>query len=166
MIHRRTRGTAGSQPRTLDRIDRMILTALQADGRKSVSQLAREVHLTTSPCLDRVRKLEQEGFIQGYTAIVNHSYLGATLLAFVGVCVDRTDARAFQRFRDMLMTFAEVIECHMVAGSFDCLIKVRVADIDAYRQFLGERLAALPGITQTHTYVAMEEVKTAIKPKT
>lgn len=161
MTHRRTHASLGSQPRSLDRIDRLILNALQADGRKSVSELAREVHLTTSPCLDRVRKLEEEGFIRGYTAIVNHHRLGATLLAFVGVCIDRTDARVFQQFRDMLDTFEEVIECHMVAGDFDYLIKVRVADVEAYRQFLGERLAALPGITQTQTYVAMEEVKSA-----
>jgi Lrp/AsnC family transcriptional regulator, leucine-responsive regulatory protein len=165
MIHRRNHGASGSQPRELDRIDRLILKALQADGRKSVSELAREVHLTTSPCLDRVRKLEEEGFIRGYTAILNHDYLGATLLIFVGVRIHRADARVSQQIRDMLETYEEVVECHMVAGDFDYIIKVRVADIEAYRHFLRRCLAALPGITQTHTYVAMEEVKSAANLK-
>jgi Lrp/AsnC family leucine-responsive transcriptional regulator len=161
MSHRRTR--ASPQPRILDRIDRRILNSLQADGRQSVSRLAREVHLSTSPCGDRVRRLEDDGFIQGYTAIIDHRLLGARLLAFIGVRVDRTDARTFQQFSDMLATFAEVIECHMVAGDFDYFLKVRVADIGAYRQFLDERLERLPGVTQTHTFLAMKEVKSATR---
>ena len=153
------------QPRILDRIDLLILKRLQANGRKSVSELAREVHLTTSPCLDRVRRLEDEGYIQGYAALLNPRQLGARLLAFVEVRVDRTTPEIFQKFRSSVEALEEVIECHMVAGGFDYFIKIRVADMDAYRKFLGERLATLPGIAQTHTYVAMEEVKSTLNFK-
>jgi Lrp/AsnC family leucine-responsive transcriptional regulator len=150
---------------TLDRIDKLILKRLQANGRKSVSELAREVHLTTSPCLDRVRRLEEEGYIQGYAALLNPHHLGAGLLAFVQVQIDRTTPEVFEKFRASVESLEEVVECHMVAGSFDYLIKIRVADMEAYRKFLGERLATLPGIAQTHTYVAMEEVKSTLNFK-
>ena len=145
--------------RTLDRTDRLILKALQVNGRKSFAQLARDVNLTTSPCLDRVRRLEEDGYIQGYVALLNPAHLGVRLLAFVGVRTDRTTPEVFEGFRIAVESMDEVIECHMVAGGFDYLIKIRVPDMEHYRRFLGERLAKLPGILHIHTYVAMEEVK-------
>jgi Lrp/AsnC family leucine-responsive transcriptional regulator len=166
MINRRTNGSSRSgEVRALDRIDKMILKRLQANGRKSVAELAREVHLTTSPCLERVHRLEAEGYIQGYTALLNPHHLGARLLAFVEVRVDRTTPEIFQKFRTIVESLDEVVECHMVAGGFDYLIKIRVADMDAYRKFLGEQLATLPGIAQTHTYVVMEQVKSTLNFK-
>jgi Lrp/AsnC family leucine-responsive transcriptional regulator len=149
----------GSPARAIDRIDRRILKALQADGRKSISELAREVYLTTSPCLDRVHRLEQEGYIQGYTALLDPNRLGARQLAFAEVKLDRTTPETFQKFRALVESFDEVVECHMVAGGFDYLIKIRVADMDAYRRFFEERLSTLPGIAQITTYMAVEEVK-------
>ena len=149
-------------PEDLDRIDRLILQVLQANGRKPISELARELNLTTSPCLDRVRRLEGEGYIQGYAARLNHRQLGARLLAFVGVRVDRTTPEVFEQFRTIVESREEILECHMIAGGFDYLVKIRVADMDAYRKFLGEHLSALPGIAQIHTYVAMEEVKSTL----
>jgi Lrp/AsnC family transcriptional regulator, leucine-responsive regulatory protein len=160
--NRRSQSSSKPSSRALDRIDKLILKGLQANGRKSVSDLAREVHLTTSPCLDRVRRLEAEGFIQGYTALLNPHYLGARLLAFVEVRVDRTDPQVFEKFRELVTSLEEVVECHMVAGGIDYLIKIRVADMHEYRRFLGECLASLPGVVQTHTYVAMEEVKSSV----
>jgi Lrp/AsnC family leucine-responsive transcriptional regulator len=163
MMNRRTNGAMQrGNVRMLDRIDRLILKRLQANGRESVAELARAVHLTTSPCLDRVRRLEADGYIQGYAAILNPHYLGASLLAFVEVRVDRTTPEVFQTFRASVELLEEVVECHMVAGGFDYLIKIRVADMEAYRKFLGERLSTLPGIAQTHTFVAMEEVKSTL----
>jgi Lrp/AsnC family leucine-responsive transcriptional regulator len=165
MNRRRNAVTRPTETRSLDRIDKLILKGLQADGRKSVSELAREVHLTTSPCLDRVRRLEKEGYIRGYTALLNPHQLGARILAFVEVRIDRTTPELFQKFRAAVESLEEVVECHMVAGGFDYLIKIRVADMEAYRKFLGERLATLPGIAQTHTYVAMEELKSTLNFK-
>lgn len=152
----------GARPgQFLDRIDRQILRKLQSNGRMSLTALASEVHLTVSPCMERVRRLEREGYIRGYAALLDPEKLGRPLLAFVEVRLDRNTADIFERFKAAVMDLDEVVECHMVAGGFDYLIKIRVADMAAYRRFLGERLAKLPGVTQTHTYIAMEEVKSS-----
>jgi Lrp/AsnC family leucine-responsive transcriptional regulator len=143
---------------SLDRIDRRLLALLQADGRLSVAELARRVHLSPTPCFERVRRLEREGYIRGYAADLDPAKLGAALIAFVEVQLDRTTPDVFNRFRDGVIGLEPVQECHMVAGGFDYLLKVRTADMAAYRRFL-EQLAALAGIEQTHTYVVMEEVK-------
>ena len=143
---------------SLDRIDRQILALLQTDGRLSVAELARQVHLSATPCLERLRRLERDGYIRGYAADLDPGKLGAGLIAFVEVQLDRTTPDVFNRFRDGVMGLTPVQECHMVAGGFDYLLKVRTADMGAYRRFL-EDLAALTGIEQTHTYVVMEEVK-------
>jgi Lrp/AsnC family leucine-responsive transcriptional regulator len=150
------------EPRSLDRIDRLILKHLQAEGRKPVSDLARDVQLTATPCFDRVRRLEEEGYIQGYVALLNAHQLGVRLLAFVEVRVDHTISGIAERFRAAIDGLEEVVECHRVAGGFDYLIKIRVPDIEAYRQFLDEGLAALPGIAGIRTYVTMEEVKSTL----
>ena len=142
----------------LDRIDRRLLALLQGDGRLAIAELARRVHLSATPCLERVRRLEREGYIRGYTADLDPALLGAGLIAFVEVQLDRTTPDVFNRFRDGVIGLTPVQECHMVAGGFDYLLKVRTADMAAYRRFL-EQLAALAGVEQTHTYVVMEEVK-------
>ena len=142
----------------LDRTDRRLLALLQRDGRLPVAELARRVHLSPTPCLERVRRLEREGFIRGYSADLDPARLGAGLIAFVEVQLDRTTPDVFNRFRDGVIGLDPVQECHMVAGGFDYLLKVRTGDMAAYRRFL-EELAALAGVHQTHTYVVMEEVK-------
>jgi Lrp/AsnC family leucine-responsive transcriptional regulator len=154
-------GTALKEARPLDRIDRLLLKALQKDGRKSVSELAREVDLTTSPCLERVRRLEEIGYIQGYMALLNPQHLGVLLLAFAEIQVDRTTPESCQRFRYVVNTLPEVMECHKITGTFDYLLKLRVADMEAYRRFLDEKLTMLPGVARSRTYVVMEEVKSS-----
>jgi Lrp/AsnC family leucine-responsive transcriptional regulator len=151
--------TPPAADRSLDRIDRRLLTRLQQDGRTAVSQLAREVHLTVTPTLERVRRLESRGYIEGYFARLNPRRLGLGLLAYVEVSLDRTTPDAFERFKHAMLAHDEVMECHMVAGGFDYLLKVRVTDMESYRRFLGDRIAALRGVQQTHTYFVMEEVK-------
>jgi Lrp/AsnC family transcriptional regulator, leucine-responsive regulatory protein len=142
-----------------DRIDRRLLVRLQQDGRTPVAQLAREVHLTVTPTLERVRRLEASGYIEGYFARLNPARLGLGLLAYVEVSLDRTTPDAFERFKQVMLAHDEVMECHMVAGGFDYLLKVRVTDMESYRRFLGDRIAAVRGVQQTHTYFVMEEVK-------
>src|SRR5262250_2169051 len=154
--------TAASEPtvdRALDRIDRRLLVRLQQDGRAAVSQLAREVHLTVTPTLERVRQLEASGYIEGYFARLNPRRLGLGLLAYVEVSLDRTTPDAFERFKQAMLAHEEVMECHMVAGGFDYLLKVRVRDMESYRRFLGDRIASIRGVQTTHTYFVMEEVK-------
>ena len=144
--------------RPLDRIDRTILDTLQKDGRISNVELAKRVNLSPSPCIDRVRKLEQEGFISGYGAKLSASKLGLGTAAFIQVTLDRTTGAIFDQFRDAVVQIAEVAECHMVAGGFDYLLKLRLSSMEAYRAVLG-RIVDLPGVLQTHTYVVIEQVK-------
>lgn len=142
----------------LDRIDRMILATLQTDGRISNVELARKVHLSPSPCLDRVKKLERRGFIEGYEVRLNASKLGLGVVAFIQITLDRTTSDVFDRFKQGVVDVPEVEECHMVAGGFDYLLKLRLADMEGYRDVLG-RLVVLPGVAQTHTYMVIEPIK-------
>jgi Lrp/AsnC family transcriptional regulator, leucine-responsive regulatory protein len=148
-----------STARELDRIDRQLLTRLQQDGRLPISELAAEVHLSVSPCFARVRRLESLGYITGYFAHLNPTRLGLGLQAYISVQLDTTTSEVFKRFAEQMVAFDEVLECHMVGGGFDYLVKVRVKDMAAFRKFLGEKMASVRGIQQTHTYFVMEEVK-------
>lgn len=143
----------------LDAIDTAILNALQTDGRMAVSALAKRVGLSGTACTERVRNLEAAGVITGYAAILSGPQVGLGLVAFIEVSLDRISAESFDQFRAAVERIAEIEECHMVAGGFDYLLKVRVPDMAAYRRFLGEALAEVPGIRQTHSYPVMEEIK-------
>lgn len=145
--------------RPIDKIDRKILKLLQMDGRLSNVKLAQSINLSPTPCLERVKRLEKEGFIKGYVALLDSDLLGAALVSFIEVSLDKTTTLALDAFRKAILAIEEVQECHMVAGGFDYLLKVRTRDMTHYRKFLGEKLSALPGVSSTHTYVVMEEVK-------
>ena len=145
--------------RELDRVDRQLLTLLQADGRLTVAELARTVNLTLTPCIERVRRLEREGYIEGYFAHLNPRRLGQRLLAFTEVTLDHANPDMFQRFKETVQILDEVIECHMVAGGFDYLLKTRVQDMEEYRRVLGDKIATLRGVRHTQTYFVLEEVK-------
>jgi Lrp/AsnC family leucine-responsive transcriptional regulator len=143
----------------MDDVDRKLLTLLQRDGRITNVELSRRANLSQAATYERVRRLQQEGVIEGYTVKLNPAKLGLGLLVFVEVTLDQTSTAAFDEFAAAVMRTPEVLECHMVAGGFDYLVKVRVRDMNAYRHFLGDTLVRLPGIRQTHTYTVMEEVK-------
>lgn len=145
--------------RVLDRIDHKILRKLQANARITNADLARTVNLSPTPCLERVRRLEAEGYILDYVTLLNPQKLGAGVISFVQVSLDRTNPDVFKRFKEQVTLCPEVMECHMVAGGFDYLLKVRTRSMLEYRDFLGETLAGMSDIKQTHTYVVMEEVK-------
>lgn len=144
---------------TLDKIDRDILRVLQHDGRITFSQLAERVNLTTSPCIERVRRLERDGYIDGYTARLSPAHLGASLLVFVQIRLDRTSRDSFRRFSRAVAALPEVQECHLVTGDFDYLIKARVSDIVAYRSFLEEGLLSIPDVKESTSIVAMDTVQ-------
>jgi len=145
--------------RPLDRTDRQILTLLQADGRIANVALAKMVNLTPTPCLERVRRLEREGYITGYTALLDPKKVGAGLLVFVEISLLRNSPDAFSDFRREASKLTGILECHLVSGNFDYLIKARVKDMDEYRKLLGEKILALPGVSDSRSYVVMEEVK-------
>lgn len=143
----------------IDRIDRRILKILQQDGRISNLKLAEAVALSPTAVLARVQRLTREGYILGYEARLNPLKLGAGMLVFVEVLLDRTTPNVFDGFKAAVHAHPEILECHMVAGGFDYLLKTRSADMAAYRQFAGNVLWQLPGVRETRTYAVMEEVK-------
>ena len=143
----------------IDRIDRRILDCLQRDGRISNLKLAEQVALSPTAVLARVQRLTREGFILGYEARLNPLKLGAGMLVFVEVLLDRTTPNVFDEFKAAVQVHGEILECHMVAGGFDYLLKTRTADMAAYRDFAGRVLWQLPGVRETRTYAVMEEVK-------
>ena len=143
----------------MDQIDRKILRALQEDGRITNSALAQQCGLSTAACFERVRRLRDQGVIMGYTALLDPAKLDRELMIFIEVLLDRTTDDAFAAFAAHVRKLPDVLECHMVAGGFDYLLKVRVADMAAYRRFLGEILTSIPGVRETRTYAVLEEVK-------
>jgi Lrp/AsnC family leucine-responsive transcriptional regulator len=143
----------------IDRIDRRILDVLQRDGRISNLKLAEAAALSPTAVLARVQRLAKDGYILGYEARLNPLKLGAGMLVFVEVLLDRTSANVFEQFKAAVQVRAEIMECHLVAGGFDYLLKIRCADMNAYRQFSGDVLWQLPGVRETRTYAVMEEVK-------
>lgn len=143
----------------LDRYDRAILAALAADGRISMTDLARRVGLSKTPVQARVRRLESSGVISGYRAILSPIRLNLAHVAFVQIRLSDTREAALQAFNRAVRALPEVEECHMIAGGFDYLLKVRTEDITAYRQVMAEHLSALPHVAATSTFVAMEAVK-------
>lgn len=153
-----------STPSTeLDRLDLRILSALQADGRITNLKLADDIGLSPTAVLARVQRLTREGYILGYEARLNPLKLGAGMLVFVEVLLDRTTHNVFDEFKAAVQVHPQIMECHMVAGGFDYLLKTRCADMNDYRRFAGEVLWQLPGVRETRTYAVMEEVKDSSK---
>ena len=142
-----------------DRIDRKILDILQRDGRIAMTELASQVGLSASPCTERVRRMERGGVITGYHARVAPETLGKTLLVFVEIKLASKSADVFERVRNELLHMPEVMECHLVSGDFDYLVKFRLRGMKEYRHLLGEILKRLPVSAESRSYVVMEEIK-------
>ncbi|CAN0606143.1 unnamed protein product, partial [Ectocarpus sp. 12 AP-2014] len=134
----------------LDRIDRKILGILQMDGRISNVALASEVGLSPTPCLERVRRLERDGYILGYVALADPHKLNAATVAFIQVLLTNTSTENLREFNREMRSLPEVETCHMVSGGFDYLLKIRCSDMHDYQRFLGEKLATIPLVAQTH----------------
>ncbi len=145
--------------RALDKLDRHILRILQEDGRISMKDLGERVGLSVTPCIERVRRMERDGVISGYYAKVDPAALGAKLLVFVEITLNQKSAQAFEQFRREVLRIPEVLECHLVSGDFDYLIKARIHEMAEYRRLLGDMLLELPGAAQSKSYVVMEEIK-------
>jgi Lrp/AsnC family leucine-responsive transcriptional regulator len=150
---------AAAGDRGIDKIDARILRVLQKDGRISNLKLAEAVHLSPTAVLERVKRLVREGYILGYEARLNPAKLGAGMMVFVEVLLDRTAPDVMAMFKAAVQARPEILECHLVAGGFDYLIKTRVADMNAYRELLSSVIWSLPGVRETRTYTVMEEVK-------
>ena len=145
----------------MDRTDRKIIAALREDGRMTVTDLAREVGISKTPCQVRLRRLLESGVIRGFRAVVDPASLGLDHVAYTEVKLSDTREQALSEFNAAVRRLPEVEECHMIASSFDYLLKVRTADIRRYRIVLGEKISSLPHVSSTSTFVAMETVKDA-----
>jgi Lrp/AsnC family leucine-responsive transcriptional regulator len=143
----------------LDKLDRRILSVMQVEGRIPNNELADRIGLSPTSTSDRVKRLQKDGYISGFSARVDPHRLGLGLLVFVEVLLDKTTPDVFDKFAQAVRRAPEVLECHMVAGGFDYLIKTRLADMASYRRFLGDVLLSFPGVRETRTYAVMEEVK-------
>ncbi len=143
----------------LDMHDLKILDVLQRDGRISVSDLARQINLSSTPCAQRLRKLEMQGYISGYKAVVEPGAIGLDLLVFIQVTLKETDENTLRAFNSVIGRVANVLECHMVGGDFDYLLKARISGMPDYRKLLGGEIGSLPMVQGTHSYFVMEEVK-------
>ena len=143
----------------LDRTDRRILMILQKEGRITNTQLAERIGLSATACSERTKFLLQEGYITGFAARLDPHRLGFDLLVFVEILLDKTTPDVFERFALAVKAAPEVLECHMVAGGFDYLIKTRLANMKSYRRFLGDVIQSLPGVKETRSYAVMDEIK-------
>jgi Lrp/AsnC family leucine-responsive transcriptional regulator len=151
--------TDTGKARKLDRIDLKILRALQDNARISYVDLAHKAGLSTTPCMDRVKRLEQSGLIQGYQAILSPEALGLGLLVFIEITLSNQSAEAFDEFRKAVDGLSYVQECHLVSGQSDYLVKIRLTDLPSYRKYLGDLLLALPHVRESKSYIVMEEAK-------
>jgi Lrp/AsnC family leucine-responsive transcriptional regulator len=150
-----------AQPVELDELDRKIIAVLRSDGRITVTDLAKAVGMSKTPCQVRLRRLTESGVIRGFRAVVDPASLGLDHVAFAEVKLSDTRENALTEFNRAVRRIPEVEECHMIASSFDYLLKVRTADIRRYRVVLGEKISSLPHVASTSTFVAMETVKDA-----
>ena len=145
--------------RQLDRFDRMILQVLSTDGRLPVTDLAKRIGMSKTPCQNRLKRLQADGFIVGFRAILDPQKLGQHHVAFTEVTMSDTREAALDAFNKAVQRVPEIEQCHMIAGSFDYLLKIRTTDIQAYRRLLGEIITVLPHVANTSTYVTMQSVK-------
>jgi len=143
----------------LGKIDRNILRILQKDGRISYTELARQVGLSVTPCIDRVKRMERNGYILGYSAQVCSQKLDAALVVFVQIRLNHTSQKNFEEFRRSVIDLENIQSCFLVSGNYDYLLKARVADMAAYRELLGHRILKLPAVQESTSYVVMEELK-------
>ncbi|AXY03578.1 winged helix-turn-helix transcriptional regulator [Vibrio alfacsensis] len=144
----------------LDRIDLQILRLLHSKGRLPIVELAKHVNLTTSPCSERVKRLEREGYINGYHAEINAEKLGLDVQVFIHIRLDQTSFSIFEKFAQAVELLPEVEECYSLSGDFDTMIKVRVKSMKAYQEFMSSKMGTLPGVIQTRSEVVIEEHKT------
>lgn len=147
----------------LDDFDRKILAILRQDGRITFTDLAQQVGLSKTPCQQRVRRLVEKGVITGFAAIVDPAKVGLDHVAFAEVKLSDTREAALKQFNAAVRAIPEVEECHMIASSFDYLLKVRTVDIRRYRIVLGEKISSLPHVASTSTFVAMETISEATR---
>lgn len=147
--------------RQLDSYDLKIIKVLSSEGRLPVTSIAERVGLSKTPCQSRIKRLQSDGYIKGFKAVLDQQKFGRDHIAFAEVTLSDTRENALQKFNQAVAAIVEIEECHMIAGSYDYLLKVRTTDINAYRKVLGESISSLPHVASSSTHVAMQSIKEA-----
>ena len=145
--------------RTIDSTDKKILSLVQENGRISIVDLAEQIHLSKSPCLQRLRRLEKEGYIRGYRADLDPQKVAQGYLVYVQVKLETTSRQSLEDFNAAVQDVPQILTCHMMSGGYDYILKIRTPDMSAYRELLGDVISFLPGVSNTSTFPVMEEVK-------
>ena len=145
--------------RKLDRVDLGSLGIIKMEGRIAISELASRVNLSTTPCSERVKRLERDGIITGYHARLNPALVDRNLLVFLEIKLSAKSGDVFDQVARDLVEIPEVLECHLISGEFDYLVKARLKEMTAYRRLLGDLLKKLPSSASSHSYIVMEEIK-------
>ena len=143
----------------MDKLDRKILMSLQQNGKQNTKEIAAKLGLTATPTYERIKRLEQSGVIKKYVAILDRNLIGKQIIAYCQITLFKHQKELIDAFKTSISSLQEVMECHHVSGNFDFLLKTRVADMSAYRDLLGDILLRLPAVSESRTYVVMEEVK-------
>ncbi|WP_299189091.1 Lrp/AsnC family transcriptional regulator [uncultured Aquimarina sp.] len=143
----------------MDKTDRSILNLLQKDGKITIKEVAERLNLTTTPIFERVKKLEREGYIKSYKAILDRKKAGLQLMVFCNVTLNLHQTDYLKKFEKDIQQFPEVVECYHVAGMFDYLIKIYAEDMESYQHFLSNKLASLENISKVQSSFVMTEVK-------
>lgn len=143
----------------LDKIDTQILNILQTDSNRTTKSIAKELGMTTSPIFERIKKLEKEGYIEKYVAILNNKKIGLKLTVFIGITLQGHTRSYLEKFVNEINSFPEVIECHRVSGNFDYLLKLVVEDIEAYETFIISKLTLLPYLGNVQSLIALSTSK-------
>ena len=151
--------SAEKQQRGIDDTDRKILAMLEENGRATYVQVAERIGLSQTPCAERIKRLERDGYIEGYSARLNPDLIGRGFTVFIQVTFSDTSNETFEEFSRALPDIEEVVECHMIAGGYDCLLKVCVESMDVFRSVLTEKISTIPGIAQTNSYAVIDVVK-------
>jgi Lrp/AsnC family leucine-responsive transcriptional regulator len=145
--------------RTIDAIDRRIIAAVQADGKITTHALAERVGLSPSPCARRLRMLEEAGIIKGYTAVIDQKKVGLPISAFASIKLERQREEDLDRFAQAVSRWPEVVDCYLMTGQRDYLMRIVARDLEAYEQFLKEKLTRLDGVASIETSFALGQVK-------
>ena len=145
--------------RNIDSYDLKIIRLLVEDGRMPVTELARRIGMSKSPCQARLKRLQSDGYILGFRAQVDNAKLNQEHVAFAEVTMSDTREQALTAFNKAIKLIPEIEECHLIAGSFDYLLKVRTPNIVSYRKVLGESISSLPNVASTSTFVSMQSIK-------
>lgn len=143
----------------MDSIDKKILRLLQQNGRATNQWLAKQVDLSPTPCLERVRRLERDGVIAGYKAIIPPQKVGYSLLLYAFVSFDHASSSVYEEFSKGIAAISEIVECHMITGNYDFIMKILARDIAHFRKILEEKILPLPSVRITHSYVSMHDAK-------